>query len=94
MYEVESFICRFHVYRAVWTAYIGEQLVFSKAAIVKIISLLQFRKTVKRLVMCRGRSLVSPHSSCDGMEQYPAQLWGIEEEAMIYCREVSKYLAS
>ena len=35
---------------------------------------------------------MSPHSSCDGTERYPAQLRGIEEEAMVYRRAVSKYL--
>ena len=58
MYEVESCIRGFHVYRAVWTPYIEVQL-----EIVRIPSLLQFGKTVKQLVVCRGRSLVSPHSA-------------------------------
>ena len=69
-------------------------IVLSIAEIVKIPSLLQFRKTVKQLVMCHQRSLVSPHSSCEGAERFPAQLRGIEEEATIYCRAVSKYHAS
>ena len=41
------------MYRAVWTPYIGNQLdCISNSGTIEDPSLLQFRKTVKRLVMC------------------------------------------
>ena len=53
MYEVESCIRGFHVYCTCGRLTLESNLiVFTIVVIVKIPSLLQFRKTVKRLVMC------------------------------------------
>ena len=93
MYEVESCIRGFHVYHAVWTPYLREQL---DCVLDSGNSEDPFAVAVQKAseTIGRGRSLVSPHSSCDGTERYAAQLRGIEEEAMIYRRAVSKYLVS
>ena len=69
-----------------WTPYIGEQIDCALHGGYRIPSLLQFRMMLKRLVMCRRRSLVSPRSSCEGTERYPARLQEIEEVATIYRR--------
>ena len=78
MYKVESCIMDFMCI-AVWTPYIGEQIICALHSGHRIPSLLQFRKTVKRLVMCRRRSFVSPHSSYEGAERYPARLQRIKK---------------
>ena len=78
MYEVESCIRGFHVYRVVWTPYIGEQL---DCALDSGNSKDPFAVAVQKDGETIGhvpRTISCVSSLCKGAERYPAQLRGIE----------------
>ena len=84
-YRMESFIQGFHIYKEVWTPFIGERLGCAR----KISNredpfAVTMKRGTKTSAMYRTRSRASVRSSCGSVGPYPMKLQGVADRASTY----------